>query len=166
MEAIARRSHGEAKRRQAWLAEIDNEEGEGEGIAADDAAVRAPGARIDEFGCNLDRFVALGGKRPPGWKEAVKIAGWVQVDEMRTLLELHYDQLHIGKYLASGKTAGQKRRTSDYKVFGTIAQAHRLKLCQRVGLPESLKRIFRCPAHEEKWEKVEEARLAIAAYPG
>ena len=35
------------------------------------------------------RFVPLGGRRPVGWKQAVRIAGWVQVDEMRTLLELH-----------------------------------------------------------------------------
>ena len=161
VEAIARRSAGEAKRRQAWLAENDNEEGEGEGIAADEPAVRTPGARIDEYGVNLDRFMSLGGKRPSGWKETVKIAGWVQVDEMRTLLELHYDQLHLERYLALGKT-GQKRRSSDYKVFGSIAQAHRLKLCQRISLPDSVKQIFRCPAHEDKWEKLEEARLVIA----
>ena len=130
MEATARRSAGEAKRRQAWLAESDAEDDEGEGNAADEQAVRTPGERVDEFGCNLDRFVPLGGKRPAGWKEAVRIAGWVQVDEMRTLLELHYDSIHIERYLASGKT-GQKRRASDYKIFSSIAQSHRLKLCQR-----------------------------------
>ena len=47
-----------------------------------------------------------------------------------TLLELHYDSIHIERYLASGKT-GQKRRASDYKIFSSIAQSHRLKLCQR-----------------------------------
>ena len=163
VEAIARRSAGEERRRREWLAEReDDEEGaKGEDVSAEEPAVRTPGARIDEYGCNLDRFVILGGRRPVGWKHAVKIAGWVQVDEMRTLLELHYDQLHLEKYLASGKT-GLKRRTSDYKVFGSIAQAHRLKLCQRIELPDSIKQIFRCPAHEDKWEKLEEARLAIA----
>ena len=93
--------------------------------------------------------------------QAVRIAGWTQVDEMRTLLELHYDQLHLEKYLASGKT-GNKRRSSQFKVFGSIAQAHRLKLCQRISQPDSIKQIFRCPSHEDKWEKLEEARLAIA----
>ena len=84
VEVTARRSAGEAKRRQAWLAESDAEDGEGEGNAADEQTVRTPGERVDEFQCNLDRFVPLGGKRPAGWKEAVRIAGWVQVDEMRT----------------------------------------------------------------------------------
>ena len=76
-------------------------------------------------------------------------------------MELHYDQLHLEKYIALGKT-GNKRRTSDYKVFSSVAQAHRLKLCQRISLPDSIKQIFRCPSHEDKWEKLEEARLAIA----
>ena len=31
-----------------------------------------------------------------------------------------------------------------------------------ISLPESLKQIFRCPTHEDKWEKLEQARLAIA----
>ena len=31
-----------------------------------------------------------------------------------------------------------------------------------ISLPESLKQIFRCPAHEDNWERLEQARLAIA----
>ena len=82
VEAIARKSHGEAKRRKEWLAErVEEEEGaEGEDDDAEEQAVRV---RIDEFGLDLDRFVPLGGRRLVGWKQAVKIAGWVQVDEMR-----------------------------------------------------------------------------------
>ena len=36
---------------------------------------------------------------------------------------LHYDQLYLEKYLASGKT-GNKRRSNQFKVFSSIAQAH------------------------------------------
>ena len=80
------KSHGEAKRRKEWLAERVEEEEvvEGEDDDAEEQAVRAPGGRIDEFGCDLDRFVPLGGRKPVGWKQAVRIAGWTQVDEMRT----------------------------------------------------------------------------------
>ena len=81
---------------------------------------------------------------------------------MRTLLEICYDNVHLEWYLAMGK--GQKRRTSEYKVFGFVAQSHRLTLCQRMTLPDSLKAIFRCPAHEDNWTKLEEARLAIARH--
>ena len=82
-ECVLRRSAGEEKRRQAWLARDEGEEREG-ASAADDAGVAAPGSRADAFGCDLDRFVPLGGPKPHGWKEAVRYAGWIQIDEMRT----------------------------------------------------------------------------------
>ncbi len=83
-ECVLRRSAGEEMRRQAWLAP-DEEERHGGAAAGDDPAVVSPGSRADVFDCDLDRFVPLGGPRPPYWKEAVKIAGWVQVDEMRVM---------------------------------------------------------------------------------
>ena len=69
--------------------------------------------------------------------------------------------MHLQRYLALGKS-GQKRRTSEYIVFNSVAQSYRMKLCQRIELPESIKSIFTCPAHETKWDRLEEARLAIA----
>ena len=75
-------------------------------------------------------------------------------------MEIHYDTLHLERHLALGK--GQKKRASEYKVFTTVAQSYRLKLCQRVELPDSIKSILRCPAHEDDWDKLEECRLAIA----
>ena len=159
-ESSMRRSAGEDKRRQAWLA---NDEDEAEAAAAaEEPQVPARGARVDMYDLNLDRFVDLGGPRPAGWREAVKIAAWIQIDEMRTMLELHYDNIHLERYLAIGKA--QQRRSSEYKVFGYVAQSHRLKLCQRISLPDSLKAIFRCPAHEDSLAKLEEARLAIARH--
>ena len=82
-ECVLRRSAGEEKRRQAWLARDEGEEREG-AAAADDAGVAVPASRADAFDLDLDRFVPLGGPKPHGWKEAVRIAGWIQVDEMRT----------------------------------------------------------------------------------
>ena len=69
--------------------------------------------------------------------------------------------MHLQRYLALGKS-GQKRRTSEYIVFNSVAQSYRMKLCQRIELPESIKSIFTCPAHETKWDRLEEARLVIA----
>ena len=156
-EVIIQRSAEEAKRRQSWLAEID---GDDENGAADEPDVAGAGKRADVYGCDLDKFNGHDGQKPKGWSQAVRIAGWLHIDEMRTLLELHYDELHLEKYRAMGKTA--RKRSSEYTVFSNIAQSHRRKLCQRIQLPESLKAILRCPVHEEKWEKIEEARLAIA----
>lgn len=82
-ESALRRSAGEARRRQAWLAEGDGDEDAGEAAEAEAQGVRARCARVDKYGLDLDRFVALGGRKPLGWKETVKIASWIQIDEMR-----------------------------------------------------------------------------------
>ena len=37
------------------------------------------------------------GKKPRTWKEAVKIASWIHIDELRSMLELHYDNVHFEK---------------------------------------------------------------------
>ena len=84
-ESVLRRSAGEEKRRQAWLAQ-DEDEGREGAAAADDPGVPAPGSRADAFGCDLDRFVPPGGRKLSYWKHAVAIAGWISIDEMRTLL--------------------------------------------------------------------------------
>ena len=83
-ECVLRRSAGEEKRRQAWLAQDEDEEEREGAAAAGDAGVAAPGSRADAFGCDLDRFAPLGGPKPPYWKEAVRIAGWISIDEMQT----------------------------------------------------------------------------------
>ena len=89
-EMVLRRSAGEEKRRQAWLADDGGEEEHDGAAAANNAGVAAPGSRKDAFDCDPDRFCPPG-PRPPFWKEAVRMAAWTQVDEMRTLLEIHYD---------------------------------------------------------------------------
>ena len=128
------RDAAEAKRRLEWLAGVDEE-------VAGGAGVPASGGRTDKFGVDLDRFSELGRNKPHDWQRAVRIAGWVLVDEMRTLLELHYDEVHYEKYRALGKKA--RGRQSAYKVFNSVAQAHRRKQCQRIVLPEALKAILR-----------------------
>ena len=84
VEVVIRRSAEEEKRKHAWLAAEDEAE------QPDEKVVPPPGQRKDIYGLDLDIFNSPGGKKPNDWSTAVKIAGWVAVDEMRTLLELHY----------------------------------------------------------------------------
>ncbi len=56
---------------------------------------------------------------------------------------MHYDDVHIEKFRGK-KTV--PRRPGEYKVFQSVAQAHRKQLCQRVALPKAVKGILRCPA--------------------
>ena len=84
VEVVIRRSAADEKRKQEWLAAGDDQE------QPDENVVPPPGQRRDIFGLDLDKSNSPGGKKPNDWNVAVKIAGWVAVDEMRTLLELHY----------------------------------------------------------------------------
>ena len=84
IEVVIRRSAEEEIRKQAWLAAEDEAE------QPDEKVVPPPGQKKYIYGLDLDKFNNPGGKKPNDGTTAVKIAGWVAVDEMRTLLELHY----------------------------------------------------------------------------
>ncbi len=50
--------------------------------------------------------------------------------------------MHIEKFRGKKKVPS---RPGEYKVFQSVAQAHRKQLCQRVALPKAVKEILRCP---------------------
>ena len=84
----------------------------------------------DKYSLDIDkdsRRVLL--KRFPNWEEALKSANEVLIDEMLTLLELHYEDLAKNK---------QKKRSK--AIFGSIAFAHRKQLNQKLVLPQRVKR--------------------------
>ena len=70
--------------------------------------------RKDKFGLNLDEFKNKSPNKPPKWSEAVQIACEIHIDEMRTLLELHYDDVHLNKWKHRNRAPG---RASEFKVF-------------------------------------------------
>ena len=84
---------------------------------------------------------------------------------MRTLLEMHYDDVYMEKYLRKFRgSEGRKlakRRQSDYKVFKSVVQSHKRKLCQRIELPQSVKDLLPTPKFEEKWETLGKLRKEI-----
>jgi hypothetical protein len=113
---------------------------------------------------DLDAFKNKSLRRPHGWQRAVSIAGELHIDEMRTLLELHYDEVHLLAW-NSKQNAGSERkappRGSQFKVFGSAVQAHRQRLNLHVELPPTVKGILRQPQDERSWEKLEQLRNAI-----
>ncbi len=54
-----------------------------------------------------------------------------------------------------------KRRKSDFKVFKSVANAHKRKLCQRIGLPPEIKNLLRGPEDEENWSVLRKVRREI-----
>ena len=61
------------------------------------------------------------GKKPRTWEEAVKIASWIHIDEMRALLELHYDDIHFEKW--KRKDGKAPLRKGEHTVPSKVAQA-------------------------------------------
>ena len=81
--------------------------------------------------------------------------------------ELHYDGVFTEKYFRKYRTQGgeertaTKRRKSDFKVFKSVANAHKRKLCQRIELPQSVKDLLRCPKDEENWATLQKVREEV-----
>ena len=81
--------------------------------------------------------------------------------------ELHYDAVFTDKYLRKCRMRDgeertvTKRRKSDFKVFKSVANAHKRKLCQRIELPPEIKTLLSCPRDEENWAVSQKVRCEI-----
>ena len=130
---------GDATRRQARMkAPLEHEEGEDAAEGDEDDAhddeveEEAPMRPKDEF-LDIDKEFRCGIRyqRFANWEDTAKIAFEVHLDEMKTLLELHYDDVSSSRALASSR---RKQRPGG--VFASIACAHRHKLNQKLTLPD------------------------------
>ena len=89
----------------------------------------------------------------------MKIAEWVHIDEMRTLLEIHYDAVHFQRW--KDKHGKAPNRRSEFHVFNSTINAHRKRLCQRLQLPMQVKDILKKPRDEDDVNKLESLRMVI-----
>ena len=151
-ECLLYKRASELIRRQEWLAAPVEE--------LSDRAVTVKAGRADKYGIDLNVFKMKGGRKPRTWKQAVRIASWVHIDEMRTLLELHYDDVHFTRW--KRKDGKAPLRKGEHTVLNKVAAAYRSKLCQRLVLPKSIKDILHRPTDEDSWAKLEQLRKAIA----
>ena len=91
----------------------------------------------------------------------------VHIDEMRTLLEIHYDDVHTEKYMRSiNNITGEdrkplKHRKSEYKVFKGVVHSHKRQLCQRIQLPQCVKDLLPNPKAEGNWNTLQQLRKEI-----
>ena len=90
----------------------------------------------------------------------VSVKSLVSKHMMRTLLELHYDDVHFARWKRKDNKAPSRK--GEHTVLSKVAQAHRKELCQRLVLPKAVKDILRRPGDEDSWGKLEELRKAIA----
>ena len=105
-EGLLNKKASELQRRQEWLEAADGD--------PEDPRVDVRRAGFDRFGLDLDTFKLKSGRKPQGWKKAVKIAGWVCIDEIRALLEMHYDEVRYHRWKSKEGKAPPRR--GEYKV--------------------------------------------------
>ena len=154
--SLLSRADAESTRRQEFLASDAKEE---------EAQTLPPSSPLqsEEGGPDLEVFKGKTGKPSPNWHKAVKQATAIIVDDMRTLLECHYDDVHLQRWRQKHADA-QKRapeRRGKHKVFASVAQSHRRRLHEALELPATVKSILRCPEDETSWSKMEALRRAI-----
>ena len=70
-----------------------------------------------------------------------------------------YDEWHFQRW--KGKDGKAPKRPSEYKVFNSIAQSYRQRLCTRLSLPKAVKDILQRPMDEDDWCKLEQFRRAL-----
>ena len=90
---MSTRQEGETARRLAYLKEETNEED------PDDILIASPFFK-DRYGLDLDEFKEKTGKAPKNWQMTLRQTKVIVIDEMRTLLELHYDDVHLQNWHA------------------------------------------------------------------
>ena len=89
---------------------------------------------------------------------------------MRTLLEIHYDELHYERYLRKvkaqngGTRNSRKRRKSDFEVFKSVVVNFKRRLCQRIELPDEVKELLKSQKDETNWSVLEELRSVILLF--
>ena len=125
-EHLLNKQAGDVERRRLRLAAAGDEEDMG-------ANEVVPGSE-DIYGLCLDDFKNKSDRKPHRWQRAVHMATEIHLDEMRTLLERHYDEIHLERWKHRIKIPA---RESQYTVFPAIAQAHRKKAEPEAVLAQS-----------------------------
>ena len=158
-ESLLHKRDAEAARRRVRLARVDALDYDEEGEEGEEGAGLAmAGARQDKYYLNLDSFKCKSSRKPHRWQQAVEMASEVHLDEMRTLLTLHYDDVHLERWTEREK---KRVRKGEHTVYKSVAYARRKQLNQRLVLPKPVKDILRAPEDELRWDKLEQLRCCI-----
>ena len=90
--------------------------------------------RRDKYGLDLEEFKDKAGHAPQNGHKSVRQAGAVIIDDMRAQLEMHYDDIHVKRWLQKhGHGEGRPpKRKGTHKVFASAVDARRKKLNQSI----------------------------------
>jgi len=119
--------------------------------------------RKDKYGLDLNEFKQISDRRPKHFQRAIHLANEVHIDEMRVLLDIHYDEMHLERWQANHKDKKAPERKSNYKVFRSVVQGRLRHQNERLTLPTSVKNVMRRPEDENDWGKLEALRRIVCS---
>ena len=62
------------------------------------------------------------------------------------------------------KHGKRKKRQSEFKVFKSVVNNFKRRLCQRIELPDEVKLLFRSPKDETDWDVLEKFRQVVLLF--
>ena len=158
------RQAGESARRQARLVEDEEEEPESQIDTAEESKSRKRLRHKDPW-IDLDEFKNISGRKPRNWHRAVQQASEIHLDEMRVLLAMHYDALHLAQWQRTHASNEKKapQREDSHKIFRSVMDCHRQQKNLRLQLPPQVKKVLQSPADERDWNKLETLREILCS---
>ena len=156
----------------------NDDDASGDGVQAQSGWERDPA-------CDLDAFVGMKRRKPRNWESVVSQSEAIVIDEMHTLLDMHYDELHKRDWLAKHPAgepddAEKKKKKKDKKkdkkrkrercappkrpsgsiVYNTVLEHKLRRKYDLLDLPANVKEILRSPSDEQ-----DDAWIPMTAFP-
>ena len=111
-QVLLQRHGADALRRSARLALVEEEEETSQEEAPHPGL--KPLRYTEVNGPDLEVFKLKQASKPPGWNRAVAQASEIHIDNMRSMLELHYDEVHSTEWVQNHNTKRAPARDSEF----------------------------------------------------
>jgi len=124
-------------------------------------APRDPQLDLDDFKRGRHR------RKPYKLRDVASQARDVHIDQMRVLLEMHYDETHKNQWIEQrrqGLRCGKATRSKEKQIMRAVLDYHHSERTDLIKLPQEIKDIFREPSDENDWQKLAEFRKALQEF--
>jgi len=106
-------------------------------------------------------------RKPNKLRDVASQAHEVHIDQMRVLLEMHYDETHKNEWIEQrrqGLSCGKATRTKEKQIMRAVLDYHHSERTDLIKLPQEIKDVFREPSDENDWQKLTEFRKVLMEF--
>ena len=106
-------------------------------------------------------------RKPNNLRDVASQARDVHIDQMRVLLEMHYDETHKNQWMEQrrqGLRRGKAMRSKDKHIMRAVQDYHHSERTDLIKLPQEIKDIFQEPNDENDWQKLTEFRKVLLEF--